>query len=351
MSETQPKVIVGISGGIDSAVAALKLKAEGHDVIGCHLALNPIDDLLSKRLELIKEKVGIPIEIKSVRQEFESTVISYFRNELVAGRSPSPCAICNPLFKWKILLETANSHNAEFAASGHYVQKIELNNNWHIQQGIDKAKDQSYYFWNMNQNALKRILFPLGEQTKAQTKEIAKKYGLEFLVKEKESTGLCFSEGLSYSDLIKKHVPETFSISEGFIIDKTGKTIGHHKGYIYYTIGQKRDLEFFEPSDSCVIAIDSINNRIVAGSPKDLWVKEFKISNCNFNDVKRAMNCDTLSVKIRGFGWNPAGYCAITNDTNNNYTVKLEKPAWAPAPGQPAVFYNDNILLGGALIT
>lgn len=345
------KIIVGISGGIDSAVTALQLKAEGYEVIGCHFAINPIDTKLSQKLDLISEKVGIPIEIKNVRETFNKTVISYFRDELMAGRSPSPCAFCNPLFKWKLLIESADLHNAQFVASGHYVNKLFVDGNWYIQQGTDQTKDQSYYFWKLNQEFLSRMMFPLGKQSKTITKEIAKNNGLGSLIKEKESTGLCFSEGLPYPDLIKKYVPESGKIPEGEVIDSSGKNIGKHKGYIYYTIGQKRDLEFFKPSSLCVIAIDATKNQLVAGSPKDLWKNEFNITDANFIDYKRLLKGKTLTVKIRGFGWNPDGYCKLEQVSENRFTVKLDNPAWAPAPGQPAVFYEGEMLVGGAIIT
>jgi tRNA-specific 2-thiouridylase len=345
------KVIVGISGGIDSAVTAIKLKKNRYEVFGYHLAISPIDDTLSEKLKTISQTIGIPIEIINVEQEFNSVVIHNFREELLAGRSPSPCAICNPWFKWKLLIQAANAKNAGFVASGHYVQKSHLRSKWFIRMGSDLLKDQSYFIWGLPQEYLERILFPLGNQTKTQTREIAKKAGLGFLIKSKESTGLCFANGLSFPDLVKKHLPEADSIPGGKIVDLKGNEIGTHKGYIYYTIGQKRDLEFYNPSGFCVTAIDAAKNQLTAGLPKDLWKKNFKISNCNFADLESTLNCKTLSVKIRGFGWNPAGYCKMTKTDDDNFYIELENPAWAPAPGQPAVFYNGGILVGGGIIT
>jgi tRNA-uridine 2-sulfurtransferase len=346
----QSKVIVGISGGIDSAVTAAKLKAEGFDVIGIHLAISFVNSQLKQKLNSISEIVGIPIEIVEVTDRFKTSVIDYFRSELLAGRSPSPCAYCNPTFKWKILLEMADAYNATSVASGHYVNKINQNGQWYIQQGFDAGKDQSYYMWNLKQEYLNRMLFPLGGQTKLQTKETAKQLNLDFLINQKESTGLCFSEGLSYPDLIKKLAPEAESIPQGEVVDISGNVIGNHNGYIYYTIGQKRDLHFFEPSDNCVIEIKSDKNQLVAGSPKELWKTEFFIFKENFIEPNRILNNKEVSVKIRGFGWNPDGYCKVEQLTNDLFRVILDKPAWAPAPGQPAVFYENNILLGGAFI-
>jgi tRNA-specific 2-thiouridylase len=346
----QSKVIIGISGGIDSAVTAANLKAEGFEVIGIHLAISPINSQLKQKLASISKIIGIPIEILEVTDRFKTSVIDYFRSELLAGRSPSPCAYCNPTFKWKILLEMANNYNADYAASGHYVNKINQNGFCYIQQGIDASKDQSYYMWKLNQEYLNRMLFPLGGQTKLQTRETAKQLNLDFLVNQKESTGLCFSEGLSYPELIKKLVPEAESMPPGEIVDKSGNAIGNHNGYIYYTIGQKRDLHFFAPSDNCVIEIKSDKNQLVAGSPKELWKNEFLISKQNFIEPSRILNNKKLSVKIRGFGWNPDGYSKIEQLTDDLFRVTLDKPAWAPAPGQPAVFYENNILLGGAFI-
>jgi len=235
-------------------------------------------------------------------------------------------------------------------ASGHYVQKIKLNEKWFIAKGNDQAKDQSYYLWGLSQDYLKKMIFPLGNRVKTETKEIAKKSGLDFLVEKKESTGLCFTGELNYSELIKKHIPETANIQKGTIVDSGGNEIGKHNGYIFYTIGQKRDLEFYEPSDKCVVGIDAIRNRLTADSPISLWKTDFTVANYNFTDIGYALNCKTLSVKIRGFGWNPAGYCSLEDIENGNFKVKLENPGWAPAPGQPAVFYNEDVLVGGGII-
>lgn len=346
------KVVVGISGGVDSAVAALKLKADGYSVIGVHFNIYETENNVSNQIETIQHKVGIPIETIQAGHEFRSTVIEYFKKELLAGRSPSLCTVCNPLFKWKVLLEAADRYNAGYVASGHYVSKKTIGKTIYIEKGKDEKKDQSYYFWKMPQTLLQRILFPLGGFTKEQTKELADKYGLEKLSGQKESTGLCFSQGLNFSEIIDKLVPEAGSIPEGYIIDKSGKRVGRHRGYIFYTIGQKRDLDFFNPGDTkCVISVDAANNIVVAGEAEDLWAKEFVISGCNFANISNVLECKELSVKIRGVGWNPKGFCSIHQTSENSYMVRLASRAWAPAPGQPVVFYHHNTLLGGGVIS
>ena len=344
------KVVVGISGGVDSAVTALLLKTQGYEVSGLYFSVSPILSEVAEKLERISKILQIPIKILDVQKEFKATVIEYFRKEHLAGRSPSPCTICNPEFKWKVLFDYAQQKGAELVASGHYIQKAVIDNKWFIVRGEDDKKDQSYYLWGIKQDYLQRMIFPLGNQTKDITKEIAYKNGLDFVVKSKESTGLCFAEGLPYSSLIKKHIPETALIPEGSIVDETGKEIGKHNGYIYYTIGQKRDLNFYESTDKCVVAIDASKNQLIAGLPSELWHNTFTVTDCVFADIASVLMSKTISVKIRGFGWNPDGYCTLAEKGNNTFTVTLENNAWAPAPGQPAVFYSGNILVGGGII-
>lgn len=344
------KIVVGISGGIDSAVTAAIFKEQGYEVLGVHLLVNPGLEYIRQYLDQISSTLGVSITCLDVQKSFKEKIISYFRSEHLNGKSPSPCAICNPEFKWKQLDEFAQRNNINEIGTGHYIKKVKENGKWWLKTGLDKNKDQSYFLWGLPQHIIKKLTTPLGEINKSDTRELAKKYNLNFLVKKKESTGLCFADNMTYPQLIKKYIPEADEIPQGQITDLSGSEIGTHKGYIYYTIGQKRDLNIPNNDGYCVIDIDAENNNIIVGKPEDLWKRKFKIQDCNFVDETLALKSKELRVKVRGFGWNPEGYGHLTKIDKQTCQVNLDNPAWAPAPGQPAVFYLKNLLIGGGII-
>lgn len=344
------KVIVGISGGVDSAVAALALKQSGYQVEGLHISNVQIDSNIKYLIKQISRSIDIPIKIFQAEKDFNSIVIRHFRNQLLAGQSPSLCTYCNPKFKWRILTEYSMNRNTEHISTGHYIQLIKHLNTTCIKKGIDEIKDQSYYLWNLPDDILNRIITPLGTRTKEEVKRTAMENNLEFLLKNNESTGLCFSNNLSYPELIRKYIPESKNINKGIIIDKQGKIIGNHNGYIYYTIGQKKGLTLDENLNYCVTKIDAKNNILTAGEPKELWTKKIYIKDFNFRNLEMIINNLDLEVKVRGFGWNPQGKANITIINNNIAKISLESPSWAPAIGQSAVIYYKNILVGGGII-
>lgn len=344
------KVIVGISGGIDSAVAAFILKQKGYLVKGIYINTFQNKNSFEPGLAQISKSIDIPIEIIQAEKEFEHTVIQYFRNQHLAGFSPSLCTYCNPNFKWKILYQQARKKNAELISTGHYIQKEKFRECLFIKKGIDQQKDQSYYLWNLPDEIIQMIKTPLGTMTKQDVKKLAQENNLDFLLRKEESSGLCFSENLTYPELIRKYIPESHKINKGKIIDNKGKVIGEHNGYIYYTVGQKKDLIFYENLNYCVTKVDASNNLLIAGEPQQLWKNQIYISDYNFRKSSLVFKQSNLKVKIRGFGWNPQGFASISKIHNKKVEISFEKPAWAPAPGQTAVIYLDDLLVGGGVI-
>lgn len=343
-------VLLGMSGGIDSSVSALLLKTHGYHVIGIWLAVNNIEESQAEHLKKLETILGIQIRFLNKTAEFEETIISYFRKEHLSGRSPSPCAVCNPLFKWKILLEYADMYKIPFVATGHYIQKIFWQNKWWLKKGADTLKDQSYFLWGLNQETISRMILPLGTLTKTETKEIGRQNGLEFLLNQKESMGLCFAGDTPYGELIQKNIPEIAFPGPGNIVDIEGKIIGRHKGYLFYTIGQKREMEFYDGIIRSVAGIDAQRNSLIAAPESELWQTSFHISDYHFIDEEFVLNSPEVSVKIRGIGRNPKGNAKLTKLPDGHIRVETEEPVWAVAPGQPAVFYFNNLLAGGGIV-
>lgn len=346
------RILVGISGGIDSAVTAYRLKQKGYDVIGAHLQITPEPIVAKEKLKRLQDALDIPIELINGEGLFKSIVLENFRKDHLAGKTPSPCVICNPELKWKLLFDKADEVNADGIASGHYIQKEKINGIWYLKKGVDQLKDQSYFLWRLTQQQLSRMVTPLGGINKSEVKEFAREIGLEFLAEQKESTGLCFSQGLSYPELLRKYIPEAKQIPAGDIVNSSGKVVGVHKGYLFYTIGQKRGFELFNDSlkGSCIVNIDSEKNILVLGQDDSLWQKDFVVSNTFFSNWNKAVSSKTLEVVVRGIGRNPKGYGKIVQLSDAEYKVELEDKAWAMAPGQPVVFYENSFLLGGGFM-
>lgn len=346
------KIVVGISGGIDSAVTAYRLKQEGYEVIGAHLQVteNPIVD--PEKIERIKNALEIPIHILHVEEKFKRIVLKNFKEDHLAGRTPSPCIVCNPELKWQALYELAEQVEAEYIASGHYINKEKINDTWYLLKGIDAVKDQSYFLWRLTQPQLNKMHTPLGEISKNEVIAYAKETNLHFLAEQKESTGLCFAQGLSYPELLEQYIPEIKTLGTGEVWNSDNEVVGSHKGYVYYTIGQKRGIYFFDDAHKglCIVKLDAENNRIYVDNEDSLWVNSFFINQCDFVNEQEVLRHKQLTVMVRGIGRNPAGYGQVSIMHDGMYQVELENPAWAMAPGQPVVFYHENRLLGGGIM-
>lgn len=344
-------VLVGLSGGIDSSMTAFLLKERGYKVTGVHFQLlKEIKTDYRKQLDYIAEKIGINWIDYDASELFRQEVIGYFIRFHMEGLTPSPCAHCNPAVKWKLLADIADSLAIDKIASGHYIRIQPENNLFRIYRGIDKPKDQSYYMWQMGQDVLSRAITPLGDFTKEDIRNLADKIGLEVLSEKKESSGLCFSEGKSCEELLNHYILSVHEkVKPGIITDRAGKQIGTHKGYIYYTVGQKKNLNLQVNEKLCVAEIDAEHNVLIADTWQNLYRQEFFIHDFVFADLQE-IRLKQIQVMIRGFGLNPTGNATLEIISKNTIKVILETPAWAIAPGQPAVFFSNDKLLGGGII-
>ncbi len=342
------KVLLGMSGGVDSSVAVKLLIDEGYEVVGgtfCFKKGEKPDDA-----ELVAGHFGIEHFFIDVEEIFNKKVINYFAHEYLMGRTPSPCVICNENIKFPVLLKKAGEIGATYIATGHYVQKAYKNGTYYISKGVDSIKDQSYYLWRLHQDVLRKTLFPLGKFNKSEIRKKALNEGLGFLLKKTESMGVCFLKRENYIHFLEHNFPNLFSgIGKGQVIDIEGNVIGEHEGYYKYTIGQKKGFSIKSNELLYVCDVRTAENKISVNKKEDIKSRILHLTDCYYHD-KDDLYSDDIVVKIRGIGQNPHGHAKIKLAKNNQATINLEGDAWAPAPGQPVVFYKGNLLIGGGML-
>jgi tRNA-specific 2-thiouridylase len=371
-----PKVIVGMSGGVDSSVTAYLLKEQGYEVEGLSFILwearsrTDITTCCSHQVmeEISKNAhhIGIPHSIIDLRNDFINKVIEPFVNAYISGSTPNPCVLCNRFIKFPFLLKEAEKRGAEYISTGHYARiesakSIEhgarrLNNSGHfsdyffLKKGIDPKKDQSYVLYVLRQKELKRLILPLGNYRKDEVREIAQELNLP-ATKMAESQEICFIESGNYFKFIEGLSSVTWK--PGSIVDMTGRVIGTHKGIHGYTIGQRKGLGISSPEPLYVVKIDALRNTVYAGPQEAARRKEFFVKDLNWIlpiwEEGETMPCPCRAfVKVRSMMKDePATIFQVSDKT---VQVVFDKSQWAPAPGQSAVFYNDDKLIGGGVI-
>jgi len=327
------KIIVAMSGGVDSSTAALLLKRKGYHVEG--LFLDFFNDKKSVReVKKVSSKIGIPLESVNVSEEFKKKIIKYFLEELKKGNTPNPCVVCNEEIKFKILLKKMLLLKADCVATGHYA-RITKNR---LFEAKDKNKDQSYFLYRLSQNQIAKILFPLGDYTKVEIRKIAKKFGLP-AHDRKESQDICFIPKKGYENFLAKML----SLKKGLIKDQNGKVLGKHDGLPLYTIGQRKGIKIGGNGPYYVIKKDYKKNTLFVGSERELYSQKLRLKSINWIIGEPKFPFRTL---LRTRYRNPLVYAIINKDE-----VKFEKPQRAIAPGQSAVFYSrKGEVIGGGII-
>jgi len=355
-----------MSGGVDSSVAAYLLKKKGHEVTGLSFELWDKRDLKTssvccsiETIELAKSvahNLGIEHYTIDVRDAFYHHVIEEFCESYIKGTTPNPCILCNKYIKFDFLLKKAEELGAEAVATGHYarieksqrIEQIEQNKDnyrYLLKKGIDSKKDQSYFLYVMRQEELSRTLFPLGDMTKEQTRGIAKDLGLATALRP-ESQEICFVGDNKYADFVKNSAPE--ALRPGPVIDMNGKVVGKHNGIIFYTIGQRRGLGISSLKPYYVAGIDRDNNTIIVGSREDATRKSLIVRELNWISIGAVPASLRADVKIRSTMKGVPS--TIRQERNDAVIVEFDTPQWAPAPGQSAVFYSDDMVAGGGII-
>ncbi len=354
------RVLVAMSGGIDSSVAAIFLQEQGYEVIGMTMKTWDYASTGSKKKETgcctldamqdarnIAVKFGFPHMIVDIKKEFGAFVINNFKSEYLAGRTPNPCVLCNTHIKWDALLEKARQLSCRYIATGHYANVRKENDRYVISKGKDITKDQSYALWGISQENLSKTLFPLGNFTKKTIKDFASAKGLHDLVNKSESYEICFIPDNDYRGFLKKNVKDIDKkIGPGDFLLEDGTMVGKHQGYPYYTIGQRKGLGISLGDPVYVTEIRPKTNQIILGSFDDLkrtGMYVYKINMVKYASFKN-QSWDTVT-KIR---YNDPGRPAIITPTEDKLKVFFGNGAYAIAPGQAAVFYEgDDILAGG----
>ena len=330
-------VLLAFSGGMDSRTA-VSLLLEEYEVESLTLDTTGDADLLLSAERYARE-LGIKHSSLDVQAEFRRQIIDYFTDSYAAGRTPAPCTVCNPMIKWRYLVEQADRRGIEHVATGHYFNIERYNDRLYVARADDSRKDQSYYLWGLSQHVLRRALTPMGHVIKETIRQN--------FVQAKESMGLCFLRGEGYREYITRTQP-TLTYA-GDVVDMEGRIVGRHAGVAFYTIGQKRGFEC-ELTGVAVVGIDAQRNRIIVGEDAALYHSTLEITNCNIVDVEEFTHADDIRVVIRGIGRNPEEFMRHAEPTREGYRIHLDDPAWAPAAGQPVVFYRQNRVIGGGFV-
>ncbi|MEI8031982.1 MAG: tRNA 2-thiouridine(34) synthase MnmA [Chlorobiaceae bacterium] len=353
MSERK-KVVVGISGGVDSATTACILHKQGYSVTGLNIrvldspdenpSLHPSALVISDHPDF-----QIPVFTLNLTGKFRADVIGYFHEEYLGGRTPNPCMVCNKKIKWFGLFEGLKLLDAEFIATGHFASTAFSEGRHRLYKGVDPEKDQSYFLWMLTQADLSKTLLPLGGLTKPEVRELARTFGVR-AAEKKESQEICFVPHDDYCSYLTDAIPGlSEKVSGGEIVDETGKVIGHHRGYPFYTIGQRRGLGISSKEPLYVTAIDAGCNRIHVGGKSSLESRQLIASGLNWIGIESPRAAFRAEGKIRYRDRETP--CCVEPLTEREARVTFDSPKTGVSAGQAAVFYQGGELLGGGFIT
>ena len=355
------RVLLGMSGGIDSSVSAMLLKEKGFSIIG--MTFRSYDTISKACMEKetgccsvnsifeaknLANDFGFPHYILDSRDLFESTVIADFISQYMTGFTPNPCVLCNKIIKWGKMLEECDKHNCDFIATGHYAQIACENGRYFLKKAADKSKDQSYFLWTLTQDNLKRTIFPLGAITKPQVRDIARQNNYRKLAEKRESQEICFIPNDDYRSFLREKVPNiNQKISEGNFVDINGKILGKHKGFPFYTIGQRKGLEIALGYPAYVLNINANTNTITLGKREDLLRHELWIGNINLMKYQNLAPDIDFTCKIR---YNNDGEKCKVQQVGDRIKIEFKNPVSAITPGQSAVIYEGDDMVAGGII-
>ncbi len=354
------KVVVGMSGGVDSSVAAYLLKEQGYDVIGVTMqiwedeeqqrteenggccGLSAVDD--ARR---VADRLEIPYYVMNFKQEFQEKVVDYFVEEYLAGRTPNPCIACNRYVKWESLLKRSMEIGADYIATGHYARIAKLpNGRFAIRNSVTARKDQTYALYNLTQFQLTHTLMPIGEYEKDQVRRIAQEAGLPVAAKP-DSQDICFVPDGDYAAFLKKKAGERMP-GEGDFVTRDGTVLGKHKGITHYTIGQRKGLGLSMGEPVFVSELRPKTNQVVVGEEPQVFKKELLCDHLNFMGMEDLKEPRRVWAKVRYA--HKGQWCRIERQGRDLIRAEFEEPVRAITPGQAVVFYEGEYVLGGGII-
>ena len=351
------KVVIGMSGGVDSSVAAYLLKEQGYDVIGVTMQVWPEEEefeeieggccslTATEDARRVAAKLDIPFYVMNFKEPFKDKVIDYFVDEYLKGRTPNPCVACNKYIKFDELLKKAMALGSDYVATGHYATPVFENGRYYLKKSKDSKKDQTYALYNLTQFQLSHTLMPCGVYSKDKIREIAKELGL-VVYNKKDSFEICFIPDNDHGKYIKNHTEG--KVRPGNFVDKTGNILGKHKGIVYYTIGQRKGLGIALGKPAFVIDINPFTNQVVLGEEEDIFKTDLIAKDLNFMPFDNLKEPLKVQAKIR--------YSSIPSDAviypmeDGRLRVSFDKKQRAITKGQSVVFYDGDALIGGGII-
>lgn len=352
---TNNKVLLGLSGGVDSTAAALLLRKNGYEVTGLFFDVLGNQQAERENAERAARELSIPFLYKNVRDEFHDRIISYFCGSYCKGETPNPCVLCNPTVKFRIMREAADEIGAGFLATGHYarVERDEQDGRCYIRRGANLKKDQSYMMYRLDQSILSRLILPLGDmEEKSETRSLVRGQGIHNADK-KDSQEICFIKEGSYIDYIQK---EGHASPAGDFVDRNGQVLGRHQGLLHYTVGQRKGLGITFGKPTFVVGLDAEKNQVILGDNEDLFTKTVyarDIRLAYYDDgigpVPEEYEGKTVYAKIRYAA--PPAEAKLYGNGSDGLRLEFTEPQRAATPGQSVVFYEGDRLLGGGFIT
>lgn len=343
------RVMLGISGGVDSAVSAHILKSQGYDItaVNCCFYKNESYGSAVEDARAVSERLGIPFRVSDMTEAFRQKVIDSFADTYVKGGTPNPCIVCNRLLKFGTMLDEAIEEGFDYIATGHYarIEKDESSGRYILKKGLDPYKDQSYVLYCLTQHQLSHTLFPLGEMTKQQSREIAEE--LELVnAKKGDSQDICFIPDGDYAAFIERYLKKSFP--EGSFVDTEGKILGTHKGIIRYTVGQRKGLGLALPAPMYVKEKDIESNRVILSDNESLFSRELYAKDINLITCEKIEEPLRVKAKIRYA--HKEQWATVTQEDDDLLHVIFDEPQRAIAKGQSVVLYDGDTVVGGGTI-